>query len=310
MASDYDSPWKDMLDNYFPAFMRLFLPDAYKETDWSQGYEILDTELRQIVRDADTGRRYADKLMKVYLQDGSALFVFVHTEVQAQYDAEFTQRMFTYNYRIFDRYSEPVVSLAVLADENEKWRPSTYNHARWGCSLNFHFPVIKLTDYRWDWSSLEASDNPFATVVMAHLKTQDTHEASNDRRYWKMRLMRRMYERGFARQTILDIFHFIDWLMTLPEELEQAFEDELETYEKERNMPYVTHIERRGREEGMQVGEKKGEFKVLQLQLENRFGEIPQHYRKRLEQADSDTLLRWSERILTAQNIEEVFAEK
>ena len=78
-------------------------------------------------------------------------------------------------------------------------------------------------------------------------------------------------------------------------------------------MPYVTHLERRGKQEGMQegmqVGEKKGEFKVLQRQLENRFGKLPAQYRKRLEAADSETLLRWSERVLTAQSIEEVFEE-
>lgn len=58
--------------------------------------------------------------------------------------------------------------------------------------------------------------------------------------------MRRMYERGFGKKTILDILNFIDWIITLPEELERAFETELETYIKEKAMPYITHIERKG----------------------------------------------------------------
>jgi len=305
MPTDYDSPWKDILDAYFPAFMELFFPDANKEIDWSRGYEILDKEFQQIVRDADLGRRLADKLMKVYLWDGSELFVLVHTEVQGQYDAEFTERMFTYHYRIFDRYQHPVVSLAVLGDENKQWRPCTYKYSRWGCILSFEFPVVKLTDYREKWSVLEDNDNPFATVVMAHLKNQDTRKDYDDRRYWKMQLMRRMYERGFARQTILDIFNFIDWVMNLPEEIEQAFEKEIEAFEKEKNMPYVTQIERRGEKRG----EKRGESRLLRRLLENRFGDIPEQYRERLEQADSETLLKWSERILTAETIEEVFED-
>ena len=298
MSTDYDSPWKDMLDNYFPAFMELFFPDASAEIDWSRGYDILDTEFRQIVRDADVGRRYADKLMKVYLQSGSALFVFIHTEVQAQYDAEFTQRMFTYHYRIFDRYQEPVVSLAVLADQNEQWRPSAYSHTRWGCSLDFQFPVIKLTDYREDWSSLESSDNPFATVVMAHLKTQETHQASDDRRYWKMQLMRRLYERGFARQTILDIFNFIDWLMTLPEELEQAFEHELQEIEKEFKMPYITHLERRGKQQGIRED--------IQEILNERLDEVPQDVIDKLADIhDAEALRRLLRSALRAQTADE-----
>src|SRR5262245_65444420 len=53
--ADYDSPWKEMLDGYFPAFMAFFFPAAAAEIDWSRGYESLDTELQQIVRDAALG---------------------------------------------------------------------------------------------------------------------------------------------------------------------------------------------------------------------------------------------------------------
>jgi hypothetical protein len=37
-----------------------------------------------------------------------------------------------------------------------------------------------------------------------------------------------------------------------------------------------------------------------------KFGEIPDTMRQRIEQADADTLLTWSERILTAEHIEDV----
>jgi len=35
------------------------------EIAWTQGQEFLDKELQKVVRDADLGRRYADKLVKV-----------------------------------------------------------------------------------------------------------------------------------------------------------------------------------------------------------------------------------------------------
>ena len=31
--TDYDSPWKEMLDGYFPDFMAFFFPDAYQDID-------------------------------------------------------------------------------------------------------------------------------------------------------------------------------------------------------------------------------------------------------------------------------------
>lgn len=43
----------------------------------------------------------------------------------------------------------------------------------------FRFPVIKLVDYNKKWAELETSVDPFANVVLAHLKTQAT--THNDR---------------------------------------------------------------------------------------------------------------------------------
>ena len=45
MTDDYDSPWKDILERYFPPFMAFFFPEAHADIDWSKGYESLDTEL-------------------------------------------------------------------------------------------------------------------------------------------------------------------------------------------------------------------------------------------------------------------------
>jgi hypothetical protein len=74
--------------------------------------------LRQVVRDAELGRRLADALVQVTLTSGEQRWIYVHIEVQGQRDADFAQRMFTYNYRLFDRYACPIASLAVLADDD------------------------------------------------------------------------------------------------------------------------------------------------------------------------------------------------
>jgi hypothetical protein len=55
---------------------------------------------------------------------------------------------------------------------------------------------ICLHDYQTRQAELEASGNPCATVVMAHLRTCATRRAPAGRLQWKLRLMRRMYEHG------------------------------------------------------------------------------------------------------------------
>ena len=93
MSTDYDSPWKEALDAYFEPFLAMLFPEVHRRIDWSRGYESLDKEFQQVVREAEVGRRYVDKLVKVWTTDGAECWVLVHVEVQTARDAEFPRRM-------------------------------------------------------------------------------------------------------------------------------------------------------------------------------------------------------------------------
>ena len=60
-------------------------------------------------------------------------------------------------------------------------------------------------------------------------------------------------------------------------------------------------------DQGRQEGWQEGEAIVLLRLIELKFGPPDAAVRKRVESADSETLLRWSERILTAGSLEELF---
>jgi hypothetical protein len=92
---------------------------------------------------------------------------------------------------------------------------------------------------------------------MAHLKAREVREGA-ERKQWKLRLMRGLYERGCARDEILALFRFIDWLLVLPAALEQEFWHELHQLEEERRMPYVTSVERLGMQKGFEQGLQQG----------------------------------------------------
>ncbi len=308
MSDAYDSPWKDMIERYFPDFMAFFFPQAHREIDWTRGYQSCDTELRKIVRDAELGKRLADKLMRVYRLDGSEQYVFTHIEVQGDPDPDFDERMYVYNYRIYDAKRCPVVSLAILGDDRPGWRPDRFGYELWGCRVSLTFPVVKLTDYSDRWEELEASNNVFATVVMAHLKTKATRQDPDGRLEWKTRLVRRLYAGCYERQDAEDLLLFIDWLLWLPPELETRLDQEIERLEAETKMQYVTSWERRGIEKGMKKGILRGEISVLRRQLKRRFHRIPDWAEERLERASRKELESWADRVIEAQAIEEVFA--
>jgi hypothetical protein len=144
--ADHDTPWKEALEHHFPEFLSLLFPQVHAGIDWSKDHHFLDKELQKVVREANSGRRYADKLVRVYAADGKETWLLIHIEVQGEPEADFAERMYRYNYRLFDRYSIEIISLAVLADASERYRPQSYQRQRWGCQLTFQFPIAKLLD--------------------------------------------------------------------------------------------------------------------------------------------------------------------
>ncbi len=59
-----------------------------------------------------------------------------------------------------------------------------------------------------------------------------------------------------------------------------------------------------GRQDGWQAGRQEGEAAVLLRLIERRFGSPSPAVRERIARADTEALLRWSERILTAQDLD------
>ncbi|MFM6405965.1 MAG: transposase, partial [Microcystis sp.] len=96
--------------------------------DWTKIPESLEKELKRITASAKTKKRFADKLYKVWLLRGEEVWILIHIEIQSQYEENFPQRMYIYNYRAFDLYQKPVISLAILGDERVNWRPDSYNY--------------------------------------------------------------------------------------------------------------------------------------------------------------------------------------
>ncbi|NJL89453.1 MAG: cytosolic protein [Coleofasciculaceae cyanobacterium SM2_1_6] len=262
--TEFDSPWKDILELYFSEFIHFFLPVAHSEIDWDRPPEFLDKELQQVVRDTELGRRMADKLVKVWRKNGTEIWVLIHVEIQSQDEADFAERMFVYHYRIFDKYRCPVVSLAVLGDERRNWKPEQFSYQLWETSVSFNFKVVKLLEYVDRWAELETSQSPFAIVVVAHLKAQETRSDRLERKTWKIALVRRLYEQNYSRTEVINLFHFIDWVMSLPEELEQEFWQSVQQLEEDRSMPYITSVQRIGRQEGL--------LKGIELGLKLKFG--------------------------------------
>ncbi len=157
-------------------------------------------------------------------------------------------------YRLFDRYNREVASFAVLGDDNPRWRPQSFGYRRWGVEVGFRFPIVKLLDYAARRAELEESSNPFATVVLAHLDTQETPHQLGERKDRKFKLIKRLRGRGWSETQVRQLFKLIDWMMELPGPLAKEFWKDVKQHEEKEHMPFITTPERFGRIEGLTKG--------------------------------------------------------
>ena len=103
-----DGGWKEIIKDCTEEFFRFFLPKMHKAIDFSKGVSFLDKELNEIVSDSDNIKREADLLLEVCLKVGITKLILIHLEVQSYRDDSFPERMYVYNYRIYDKYRKNI----------------------------------------------------------------------------------------------------------------------------------------------------------------------------------------------------------
>lgn len=324
----YDAPWKLALTHAFPAFMAFYFPELYPLIDWSQRPRFRDKELAQVgFGDAPDGM-VADKLVEVCLRH-SKQTVLVHIEVQAQFNANLAPRILDLNFRIFKECGLEVASLVLLADEDPNWRPHSFEVAVLGTKMGISFSTAKLLDF--DNRQPVESGNPFALVTRAHLSSQRERHDADALLATKCLLTRQLYELGWSNRRIMVMFKVINWMMALPAPQQARYWHAILKQEKERSMQrymeLVTPLEEwfmdrgwkkgvqhgleQGLEQGLQKGREEGcrdgAAELLARLLEQRFGPLPKTVQRKLKKADLAQLEAWSDAMLQAQSLKQVF---
>ncbi|MCI5149635.1 MAG: hypothetical protein D3916_09655 [Candidatus Electrothrix sp. MAN1_4] len=215
------------------------------------------------------------------LNSEAVRWILIHIEVQGDRDDSFEERMYVYNYRIFDKYRKDVVSIAVLIDGSRNFRPCRFLREQFGCSIVFTFPMIKLLDF--DIEKTAKRNNPFAIVTRVQLAK--LHSGGDvDKRYsFRMELTKELYQKNYSKEQIFRLYRFIDYVLKLPKPKALEFKKELEIFEEARKMPYITSTERIAREEGrlqgLKQGRNKGQLEEARKAVFNvlkvRFGKLP-----------------------------------
>jgi hypothetical protein len=116
----------------------------------------------------------------------------------------------------------------------------------------------------------------------------------------KVALIRLLYERGYSREQVVQLFIIIDWMLQLPSALEPEFVQAVYAIQEEKHMPYVNTIERYERAKAVHEGVEG----TLRKQITLKFNELPDWADKRIASASDAQLDDWVAQILTADSLE------
>ncbi|MFQ3611998.1 MAG: hypothetical protein SNJ72_10955 [Fimbriimonadales bacterium] len=300
---DYDAVWKEVVQTLFPDCMAFLFPDVEAMIDWSTKPVFLNVEMPKLLPEVSRGMRRPDLVAQVALKDGQPALIILHTEIQVSQDPQFAERMFVYFYHLRERYRLPVMSLAILADPNPNWHPTYYEYRLGGTVVRFEFQTVKLL--KLDPTRLE-SEHPIALFIRAHLASLRYRGNPTLLAEEKKRLLRGMLERGYNSQQIRYLYKVVDYLMSLPYDLEREVEAVIEEIKRRRRRKWIAPQERlaveralkqgleEGREKGFQEGVKQGIQQGIQQGVEAgaretilailqaRFGNVPEEVHQRL----------------------------
>jgi len=301
MPLELDPTWKTAIEWKFEQLLEFAFPKINKLINWAIPPVALDSELQKLAPEHERGRLTADKLFRVTLHSGEETVLYLHIEIQGQWDGSFESRMWIYNYRLCDRFGSNVISLAVLVDEDPNWRPKAYHFELGGCLRVFQFPMFKLWDCVNPEEVFEQTGNPFALMVAGTQAAWKTRQDMKARGQERLRLAKYLYGKGMKKEEVRILFRLIAWLTRLPEDLELKFREDLAVYEKKEQpmtletllSPYELMMQEKGRQEGRQ---EAGQNAVLDI-LDARFGIIPEAVTQKVRGLADESALRQASRL-------------
>ncbi len=300
-------PWQAAIEAYFCEFMQFYYPLAHSEINWHQPVLFLADATTQLQQQIPMAQAPLQSLVQATLNTGQLCHAYVF--IGWQPEPNLAEHMAQVQSRANIGQFSPVACFALLSQFPASPEASGFTWNCLGSQLAYHFTCYSLNDYLGQESELIRNDNAFALLTLTHLVKQATYNDMAARYAQKWDLIQSLFQRGWTRQRIINLFLAIDWSLPLPLRWSQQLWRNIEQFEEQQIMRYVSSVERFVRENERQQGYIQGQSNMLQHLLSQRFGELPLWVGMQLQDGNSQQFGLWLERALSVTSLEEVFHE-
>jgi predicted transposase/invertase (TIGR01784 family) len=294
--------------------IRQFVPEAWVD---KLDFSTLQRVNASFVSKALRGRE-GDLLWKLYLRDHSPVYVYLFIEHQSRVERFMAVRLMTYIGLLYEALIKerlltsdgrlPLVVPIVLYNGDPEWsEPQELSELvlRVDESTEAYVPRLRfrvIDEGRFPLEDLESRQSVTAQIFWLE---QNPEPRALNQGIGHLASLLESPEDATLRGAVLS---WIDQVL-IPQkgdgqEIPAALElEEFKTMLAKR----VEEWNRILREEGRQEGRQEGEATLLLRLLEQKFGRIDPQTQKRVQSADSERLLDWGMRVLTAEHLEDVF---
>ncbi len=210
----------------------------------------------ELFTDVTIGEKYrVDLLVETKLKGEDGLII-VHMENQSYVQPSFSEHMFLYFSRLFEKYRIRIVPIAVFSYDALRDEPSVFSiEFPFGEVLQFRFFPVELRKKHW--RDYIRHDNPIAAALLSKMGYTESE---------KVELKKRVFSACWCDWSWMKrgsgcSWAFFETYVKLSEEEEQQLQREvkaMETKEKEKVLELIISYEQKGREEGLEEGIERG----------------------------------------------------
>jgi predicted transposase/invertase (TIGR01784 family) len=220
-----DQLWKGIIEDLFEEFLLYFYPKwASENVDFSKPFEFYDKELDTIYPDKK-GKKFADKLVKIVLKNQEEKWMLIHIEVQGYKDTSFPERMFTYFYRIRDKYQKDIMALAILSDNYWDFHPKAFHYEYNQTKLEYHFDTFKIIKKSDE--DLNIPNNVFSIIILAAKKSLQKENTDSVIFAWKRELLLQLAQTNHSVEKVVKILDFLRYVVNFKDKNHvEEFEEE------------------------------------------------------------------------------------
>jgi predicted transposase YdaD len=292
-------PAKDIISKQLLKRMSLGMARVLLGLDLSE-LDIVETAQQRVEE------RRADFVAKVKAQAGDYL---LHIEIQNENQSAMPWRMLRYLTDIKLAYPGLPVRQYLIYIGRDKLRMAAGIE-----EANHNYQYHMLDMHGIDCENLLQQDTPEALIfaILADFGAADAREIVQ-------RIVLRLQALTASNETVFRDYFLMLEVLSDNRDLKQILKEaeKMLSHIKYSDLPSYELGWEYGKQEGLEEGIEKGkqegilqgEVLMLQNQLRLKFGNLPDSIMQRLQTADSAELLYWSERILSADSLAEIFTE-